>query len=141
MKKSLTVLEYVVFIVPYWLVPVMSVTGLMWYAANRAQWSSIPFALFFMLFTIIGLVTLTRVFIRRLRGISSISAVEALLLLIGLATCVAPVIDLYIHRIPNATYALESDKYFAAFAFLRPAPVYIHWLISGLCRSPTSQSA
>lgn len=131
MKKSFTVLEYAVFIAPYWFVPVISVMGLMWYAANRSQWSSIPFAVFFMMFTIIGLVTLTRVFTRRLQGIASISAVEAFLLFAGLAACVAPVIELYGYRIPNATYTLESDKYFAAFIFLWPAPVYIHWLISG----------
>jgi hypothetical protein len=130
--KPLTVAEYVVFVFPYWLVPVMSFIGFFWIAANKSAWHKAPFAIAFAIFTVAGLIVLTRVWVRRLRGNASIGGFEAFLLLMGLAACAAPVANLYLNEIPNSRYPFERDRYLYAFAFLWPAPVYLHWLAAGL---------
>jgi hypothetical protein len=132
LSKPLTVVEYVIFVVPYWLVPVMSFTGLLWIAGNKSAWHKAPFAVTFAIFTVAGLIVLTRIWVRRLRGSAAVGGFEMFLLVMGLAACAAPVVNLYLVELPASTYPMTPDRFHFAFAFLWPAPVYVHWLLAGL---------
>lgn len=116
--------EYVVFAVPQWCVPLFCVMGLMWLVANKSQWEEIPAQLWFLAGTLVGLIALTRVLLRRQKGRYAIGIPTALMLVAGLIACVSPLMRL------DGTE--DSAGVAITWAFAWPTPIYLHWLVSGL---------
>jgi hypothetical protein len=123
LQRSATA-EYVVFGAPVWCVPLLCLLGLMWLIANKSQWHEIPRVLWFAAGNLVGVIALTRILPRREQGRRAIGLPTALMLVIGLVTCVQPIL-----RFEGGT---DSTSLLIALGFAWPLPIYGHWLGSGL---------
>jgi hypothetical protein len=125
-------LEYGIFAAPCWLAPVISVIGLLWLAGNKSQWDRLPFAIAFLVGTLCGLIALSVVLMRRMRGQFAIGTIGAFFLLVGLVTCVAPWWRFQFLSPYGPAHSAGDGQLTMVLLFLWPAPIYLHWLVAGV---------